>query len=73
MKPTTYDARKARRDAQRERALGGESLATFHARETAPPPTLAEIFAKNRADKVRCAVTPDLFVKRARKSKRAQA
>lgn len=42
----------------------GESLAAFHARETAPPPTLAEIYAKNRADKVRCSSTPDLFAKR---------
>jgi len=74
MKPAqTYDARKARRDAQRERALGGESLAAFHARETAPPPTLAEIFAKNRADKARCVRTPDLFAKLVRKPKRAQA
>lgn len=39
----------------------GETLAAFHAREKAKPPTLAEIFAKNRADKVRCAKTPDML------------
>jgi hypothetical protein len=56
-----YDRRRARREADRERALMGESLATFHARETAKPPTTAEIFAKNRTDKTVCPVTGDLF------------
>lgn len=56
-----YATRRARREAQRQRDLGGETLAAFHARETAKPPTLAEIYAKNRADKTVCPVTGDLF------------
>jgi hypothetical protein len=66
---TTYTRRRSRRDAERERALCGETLAAFHARENAKPPTLAEIFAKNRADKVRCSSTPDLFEKKKRKGR----
>lgn len=57
----TYDTRRARREAQRQRALMGETIEAFKARETAKPPTLAEIFAKNRADKTVCPVTGDLF------------
>lgn len=56
-----YERRRARRNADRERALMGESLDAFKARETAKPPTPAEIFAKNRADKTVCSVTGDLF------------
>ena len=56
-----YARRRARRDADRERALMGESLAAFKARETAKPPTLAEIYRTNRADKTVCPVTGDLF------------
>lgn len=56
-----YDTRRALREAQRQRALGGETLAQFHARENAKPPTVAEIFARNRADKTVCPVTGDLF------------
>ena len=56
-----YDRRRARRDADRERGLMGESLAAFHRRETAKPPTTAEIFAKNRTDTTVCPVTGDLF------------
>jgi len=56
-----YDTRRARREAQRQRDLGGETLAAFKARETAPPPTLAEIYRTNRADKTVCPVTGDLF------------
>ncbi len=70
MTGNAYDRRLARRQAERERALGGETLAAFHARENAPPPTLAEIFAKNRADKVRCHRTPDLFAKPRRAKKK---
>lgn len=55
------EVRRAQREVQRQRALGGETLATFHARETAPPPTLAEIYRTNRADKTVCPVTGDLF------------
>lgn len=43
----TYDSRRARREAQRQRTLSGE--------------TLAEIFARNRADTTVCPVTGDLF------------
>ena len=56
-----YDTRRARREAQRQRALAGETLAAFKARETAPPPTLAEIYRTNRANKTVCPVTGDLF------------
>ena len=56
-----HDTRRARREAERERALGGETLAAFHARANAKPPTLAEIFARNRADTTVCPVTGDLF------------
>lgn len=67
MSGNSYDRRRANRQAQRERALGGETLAAFHARETAPPPTLAQIFAANRADNTRCEKTPDLFAKKPRR------
>ncbi len=56
-----YATRRAKRDAQRERALGGETLAAYKARAEAKPPTLAEIFAKNRTDTAVCPVTGDLF------------
>lgn len=64
MSGTPYERRRARREADRQRSLGGETLAAYHARETAPPPTLAEIFAKNRADKTVCTRTPDMFGER---------
>lgn len=63
MSGNAYDRRRAARQAARERTLGGETLAAFHARENAPPPTLAQIYAANRADKTRCNSTPDLFAK----------
>ena len=56
-----YDTRRAKREADRQRTLGGETLAQFHARANAKPPTLAEIFARNRADTTVCPVTGDLF------------
>lgn len=56
-----YDTRRAKREAQRQRSLCGETLAAFHARANAKPPTLAEIFARNRADTTVCPVTGDLF------------
>lgn len=56
-----YDTRRARREAQRQRALCGETMEAFKARETAKPPTLAEIYRANRADKTVCPVTGDLF------------
>ena len=56
-----YDTRRARREADRQRRLSGETLAQFHARANAKPPTLAEIFARNRADTTVCPVTGDLF------------
>lgn len=55
------DRRRAQREAERQRALCGETLKAFHDRETAKPPTTAEIFAKNRTDKTVCPVTGDLF------------
>lgn len=58
---TAYDRRRARREAQRQRSFSGETLAQFHARSNAKPPTLAEIFARNRADTTFCPVTGDLF------------
>lgn len=67
-----YARRRAQREASRERELMGETLAAYHARETAPPPTSAEIFAKNRADKTVCTRTPDLFASRPRKGRRKQ-
>lgn len=56
------ERRRAAREAERERRLSGETLAQFHARETAKPPTLAEIYRTNRADKTVCPATGDLFV-----------
>ena len=61
MSRSSYERRKARREVERQRAFHGETLAQYHARETAKPPTLAEIFAKNRADKARCPWTPSLL------------
>lgn len=66
----TYARRRAQREASRERELMGETLAAYHARETAPPPTLAEIFAKNRADKTVCTRTADMFAKPRRAKKK---
>ncbi len=56
-----YDRRRKTREARRERALMGESLAGYHARETAAPPTLAEVYRDNKTDRARCDDTPDLF------------
>lgn len=67
MTGNAYDKRRAKREAERERAIGGETLAAYHARETAKPPTLPEIFAKNRADTTPCPWTPDLFARPVRK------
>ena len=57
--PTRYDNRKTRRQSEQWRRLGWESLDAFHARETAKPPTLAEVYRSH--PKVRCARTPSLF------------
>ena len=54
---TAYDIRRARRDKERERAFHGETLAQYHARETAKPPTLAEIY--RTFPKARCPWTVD--------------
>lgn len=45
--PPAYDRHAAARRLDNERRLMGESLAAFHARETAPPPTLSEVYARN--------------------------
>lgn len=68
---TAYDRRRARREFERERALGGESLAALHARENAKAPTTAEIFAKNRADTAVCPWTPDMFIEAGRLPRKA--
>lgn len=38
----------------------GETLAAYHARETAKPPTLAEIYRDNHVNRERCPWTLDL-------------
>lgn len=57
--PSRYERRAAARESRRQVALMGETLATFHRRETAKPPTLAEIYASH--PRVRCDRTPNLF------------
>lgn len=49
-----YERHAAARRLDNERRLMGETLAAFHAREHAKPPTLAEVFA-------RCPWTPDML------------
>lgn len=56
-----YERNRDRRETQRQRSLMGETLAEFHARETAKPPTLAQIFAANHKNRERCTMTADLF------------
>lgn len=58
---SAYDRHAAARRLDNERRLMGETLAAFHARETAKPPTLAEIFARNKANRERCPWTPDML------------
>jgi hypothetical protein len=65
-----YVRRTAARRLDNERRLMGESLAAFHARETAPPPTLAEIYAANHRSRERCAETLDLLAWRPKRSRR---
>lgn len=70
----THDFGRGFRVSQPQRALSGETLAQFHARETAKPPTVAEIVAWNRADMTVCPVIGDLFAgagKRRRKAVKA--
>ena len=59
MTGSAYDRRRARREAERQRALSGESLAEFHARENGKPPTLAEIYREH--PRARCPWTPSLL------------
>jgi len=65
-----YLRRAAARRLDNERRLCGESLAAFHARETAPPPTLSEIYAVNGRNRERCADTLDLLAWRPKRSRR---
>lgn len=58
---TKTGRRVAQRKSQRERALMGETMKAFHDRETAPPPTLTEIYDRNHKDRERCPDTIDLF------------
>lgn len=48
----------------------GESIEAFHARETAKPPSLAQIYRTNQANRERCTMTPDMFAKKPRKRER---
>ena len=66
-----YDKRAAQRRAENERRLLGESLATYHARENAPPPTLAQVYADNHKNRVRCPDTPDLLAWKPKKKRPA--
>ncbi len=56
------EKRAAIRETQRQQALMGETLRSFHERETASPPTMAEIYAANKRDRERCKDTMDMFV-----------
>lgn len=58
---TPYEKRQTKRETDRQRNLCGETLRQFHERETAPPSTLAEIYAANKRDRERCKDTLDLF------------
>lgn len=60
-KSDAYQKRADRRETRRQQALMGESLESFHARETAQPPTLAQIYAENHKNRERCKDTIDLF------------
>lgn len=59
--PTAYERRAIQRRIDNERRLMGETLATFHARETAKPPTLGEVYARNHVNRERCPWTVDLL------------
>lgn len=57
---TTFDRRAQLRRQENERRLCGETLSAFHARETAKPPTLSEVYARNHTNRERCPWTVDL-------------
>jgi hypothetical protein len=57
---TAYERRKSARQQANERRLLGETLAAFHAREIAKPPTIAEIYRQNHVNRERCPWTIDL-------------
>lgn len=56
-----YERNARRRRIENERALMGESLEAFHARENAKPPTLREIYEANHRNRERCTMTVDMF------------
>jgi len=58
-----YDRNADRRRRDNERRLMGDALEQFHGRETAAPPTLAEIYRENHKNRERCTATTDLFAK----------
>jgi hypothetical protein len=58
---TRYERNRQARQADNERRLCGESLEAFHARETAKPPTLPQVYAANKIGRVRCNRTLSLF------------
>ena len=51
----------------------GESLNAFHARETAKPPTLAELYDANHKNRERCTMTADLFNKPTKRGSNSDA
>ena len=70
-KPTRYERNAEARRLDNERRLCGESLAEFHRRETAKPPTLPQVYAENHLNRERCPMTIDLLAKpKRRRSKR---
>lgn len=71
MPTSPYDRRAKAREADRQRALMGETLEAFHARENAKPPTLAEIYARNHVNRERCPWTIDLEELTARTPRRS--
>lgn len=58
---TAYDRRAKRRLLENERRLMGETLSAFHARETAMPPSLSEVYARNHTNRERCPRTVDFI------------
>lgn len=58
---TRYERRRIAREVDNQRRLMGETLAAYHAREVAAPPTLCEIYEANRRNRERCMMTLDLF------------
>ena len=71
--PKAYERNATRRRLELERRLMGESLNAFHARETAKPPTLAELYDANHKNRERCTMTADLFNKPTKRGSNSDA